>query len=258
MASVRFICGTQDLHKELERSVSALPRDRGHDPLLVVLRRQRRLFETLLGDEDAIISDALNHASIIDGIRLCKAERLRYRNSDMADLEAQLQKRPRRAPADDRHRRRLLDGRLPRAARRGSATSPTSTTRWSWSTTRTPSASSATGGRGTPEHFGVPDRVDIMTGTLGKALGGATGGYTSGRPRDRRPPAPAVAAVPVLELGRPGRRRRLAGGARPGRRPRRAARRAGGQHGAVPRAMTEAGFDLLPGDHPIVPVMLRR
>ena len=130
LASVRFICGTQDVHKQLEqRSRRFLGTE---DTILYssCFDANGGLFETLLGEEDAVISDELNHASIIDGIRLCKARRLRYRNRDMADLEAQLQGRRRRPAPADRHRRRVLDGRLRRAARPRSATWPSGTTRW--------------------------------------------------------------------------------------------------------------------------------
>ena len=181
MASVRFICGTQALHRELEERLSAFL---GTDDTILFsscFDANGGLFETLLGEEDAVISDELNHASIIDGIRLCKAQRLRYANGDMDELEARLARGRRRPPPADRDRRRLLDGRLPRAARPRSATSPSATTRSSWSTTRTRSAFVGPGGRGTPEHHGVVDRVDIVTGTLGKALGGASGGYIAGR-----------------------------------------------------------------------------
>ena len=130
MASVRFICGTQEIHKELEAKLS---RFLGMEDTILYgscFDANGGLFETLLGPEDAVISDELNHASIIDGIRLCKAQRLRYANSDMAELEAQLKEAVRRAPAADRDRRRVLDGRLHRQARPRSATSPSATTRW--------------------------------------------------------------------------------------------------------------------------------
>jgi glycine C-acetyltransferase len=180
MASVRFICGTQDLHKELEDTISAF---NGTDDTILYsscFDANAGLFETILGPEDAIISDQLNHASIIDGVRLCKAERFRYANSDMAELEAVLEK-------TQEHRRRLIatdgvfsmDGYLVKldqicdlADRYGAMVMVDD--------------SHATGyigetGRGTPEHCGVQGRVDIITSTLGKALGGASGGYTTGR-----------------------------------------------------------------------------
>ena len=180
MASVRFICGTQDLHKELEDTISAF---NGTDDTILYsscFDANAGLFETILGPEDAIISDQLNHASIIDGVRLCKAERFRYANSDMEELEAILEK-------TGGHRRRLIatdgvfsmDGYLVKLdqicdlAERYNAMVMVDD-------------SHATGyigktGRGTPEHCGVQGRVDIITSTLGKALGGASGGYTTGR-----------------------------------------------------------------------------
>jgi len=180
MASVRFICGTQDLHKELEATIS---RFNGTDDTILYsscFDANAGLFETILGAEDAIISDQLNHASIIDGVRLCKAERFRYANSDMGELEKILEK-------TQDHRRRLIasdgvfsmDGYLVKLdaicdlAERYNAMVMVDD-------------SHATGyigatGRGTPEHCGVQGRVDIITSTLGKALGGASGGYTTGR-----------------------------------------------------------------------------
>ncbi len=130
MASVRFICGTQDVHKQLEARLSAFL---GTDDTILYsscFDANGGLFETLLGEEDAVISDALNHASIIDGIRLCKAQRLRYANNDMAELETRLQGSRRRALQADRHRRRVLDGRHDRQPQATSATSPTGTARW--------------------------------------------------------------------------------------------------------------------------------
>lgn len=180
MASVRFICGTQDLHKQLEGVIS---RFNGNDDTILYsscFDANAGLFETILGAEDAIISDQLNHASIIDGVRLCKAERFRYANSDMGELEEILEK-------TRGHRRRLIasdgvfsmDGYLVKLdaicdlAERYNAMVMVDD-------------SHATGyigatGRGTPEHCGVQGRVDIITSTLGKALGGASGGYTTGR-----------------------------------------------------------------------------
>jgi len=180
MASVRFICGTQDLHKELEGAISVF---NGTDDTILYsscFDANAGLFETILGNEDAIISDQLNHASIIDGVRLCKAERFRYANSDMVELEEILKK-------TQGHRRRLIatdgvfsmDGYLVKlddicdlAEKYGAMVMVDD--------------SHATGyigrtGRGTPEHCGVQGRVDIITSTLGKALGGASGGYTTGR-----------------------------------------------------------------------------
>ncbi|MDJ0627189.1 MAG: glycine C-acetyltransferase [Rhodobacter sp.] len=257
MASVRFICGTNTVHRALEmRLARFLEKD---DAILYAacFDANGGLFEPLLGPEDAIVSDALNHASIIDGIRLCKARRYRYANSDMNDLEDQLTA----ARADGaRHVMIATDGvfsmdgylaRLPEitalAERHGALVMVDDC--------------HATGfmgpeGRGMPHHFGVSDKVDILTGTLGKALGGAIGGYTAGpqavidllRQRSRPylfsnslPPAVAVASVAAIDLVERGDdlRRRLFDNA--------AYWRAG---------LARLGFDLLPGEHPIVPVML--
>ena len=198
LASVRFICGTQEIHKELEAAISAFL---GMEDTILYsscFDANGGLFETILGEEDAVISDELNHASIIDGVRLCKAQRYRYRNRDMADLEQQLQ-------AASGARRKLIstdgvfsmDGyvaplkEICDLAERYNAMVMVDD-------------SHAVGfigptGRGTPELHGVQDRVDIITGTLGKALGGASGGYTSGPTRDRRSPAPALASLSLLE-----------------------------------------------------------
>ena len=255
LASVRFICGTQDLHKQLEQRISAFL---GHEDTILYsscFDANGGLFETLLSDQDAVISDELNHASIIDGIRLSKARRLRYRNRDMTDLEAQL-----KASADARRRLIATDGVFSMdgyvtplgqicdlADRYGAMVMVDD--------------SHAVGfvgahGRGTPELHGVSDRVDIVTGTLGKALGGASGGYTSGRKevidllRQRSRPylfsnsvTPAVvgASLKVLDLleSSDDLRDRLRDSTAWFR-----------------QRMTALGFDLLPGDHPIVPVMI--
>jgi glycine C-acetyltransferase len=255
LASVRFICGTQDAHKELERRLSGFL---GTDDTILYsscFDANGGLFETILGEQDAVISDELNHASIIDGIRLCKARRLRYRNRDMADLETQL-----RACGDARRRLIATDGvfsmdgyvaplaELCELAERYDAMVMVDDSH----------AVGVVGarGRGTPELHDVTDRVDIVTGTLGKALGGASGGYTSGRQeiidllRQRSRPylfsntvAPAVvgASLAVLDL--------LEGGDDLRARLR--------ENTAWFRAqMTSLGFDVLPGDHPIVPVMI--
>ena len=181
MASVRFICGTQDIHRELEQRISDVPRQRGHDPLLVVLRRQRRAFR------DAARRGGRDH------LRRAQPRLDHRRRAALQGAPAALRE-PRhgraraaparglgRAPAPDRHRRRVLHGRPRRAAADASASSPSSTTRWSWSTTRTRSGFVGPDGRGTPALHGVAERVDLITGTLGKALGGASGGFTSGR-----------------------------------------------------------------------------
>jgi glycine C-acetyltransferase len=180
MASVRFICGTQDLHKELEDTISAF---NGTDDTILYsscFDANAGLFETILGADDAIISDQLNHASIIDGVRLCKAERFRYANSDMEELEEILEK-------TQNHRRRLIasdgvfsmDGYLVKLDQICDLADR-------YNAMVMVDDSHATGyigetGRGTPEHCGVQGRVDIITSTLGKALGGASGGYTTGR-----------------------------------------------------------------------------
>ncbi len=255
MASVRFICGTQTVHRELEERLSAYL---GMDDTILYsscFDANGGLFETLLDDQDAVISDALNHASIIDGIRLCKARRLRYANNDLAELDARL-----REAADARVRLIAtdgvfsMDGSIARLAEicdlaeRHDALVMVDD-------------SHATGfigatGRGSHEYHGVMGRVDILTGTLGKALGGASGGYVAARReivgwlRQRSRPylfsnsiAPVVAAATlrVLDLleGSPELRERVHANARHFR-----------------GRMQALGFDLLPGEHPIVPIML--
>jgi len=259
MASVRFICGTQSVHKTLEQALAGFLQT--DDAILYssCFDANGGLFETLLGEEDAIISDELNHASIIDGVRLSKAKRLRYRNNDLADLEAKLQE------ADAAGARFKLiatdgvfsmDGIIANVAgicdladRYGALVMVDD--------------SHAVGfvganGRGTPEHCGVLDRVDIITGTLGKALGGASGGYVAAHKeiiellRQRSRPylfsntlAPSIAAasLKVLDLlasdeGAALRKRVHDNGVR------------------FRSAMSALGFTLVPGDHPIIPVML--
>jgi glycine C-acetyltransferase len=255
LASVRFICGTQDIHRTLERRLASFL---GKDDAILFAAcfdANGGLFEPLLGPEDAIISDALNHASIIDGIRLCKARRYRYANSDMGELEAQLLK-----AREDGARFIMIatdgvfsmDGYLAKlpeitalAARHGALVMVDDC--------------HATGfmgpqGRGTPAHFGV--EVDILTGTLGKALGGALGGYIAGpqavidllRQRARPylfsnalPPAVVGAGLAALDIveAADDLRARLFDNARYWR-----------------AGLEAAGFRLLPGEHPIVPVML--
>jgi glycine C-acetyltransferase len=255
LSSVRFICGTQEIHKELEASLSAFLGTEDTILYSSCFDANGGLFETLLGEEDVVISDELNHASIIDGIRLSKAQRLRYRNRDMADLEQQLQ-------SVSGARRRLIatdgvfsmDGYVaPLKAICDLAER--------YNALVMVDDSHAVGfvgptGRGTPELHGVMDRVDIITGTLGKALGGASGGYTSGRReivsllRQRSRPylfsntiAPPIvaASLKVLELltHSDDLRERLRANTKLFR-----------------ERMTALGFDILPGDHPIVPVML--
>ncbi len=254
MASVRFICGTQELHKRLEQRISAFLGT--EDTLLYssCFDANTGLFETLLGPEDAVISDELNHASIIDGIRLCKARRLRYRNADMADLEKQLQN-----AADARFRLIATDGVFSMDGYLAPLADICDLAD-EYDALVMVDDSHAVGfigehGKGTPELHGVSDRVDVITGTLGKALGGASGGYTSGRAeiiellRQRSRPylfsnalAPAIAAAALrafdlLETSDDLRQRLW-------------------DNTAFFRSrMVELGFDVLPGQHPIVPVM---
>jgi glycine C-acetyltransferase len=255
MASVRFICGTQEVHKELE---SALTDFLGTEDTILYsscFDANGGIFEALLDEHDAVISDSLNHASIIDGIRLCKARRLRYANRDMKDLEQQL-----KASADARFRMVVTDGvfsmdgylaplpEICELAERHDALVMVDD-------------SHAVGfmganGRGTHEHHGVMGRIDAITGTLGKALGGASGGYVSGRGelvamlRQRSRPylfsnsvAPPIvaASLAVLDLIRSASELR---------------QRLRDNTTFFRKQMTEAGFDILPGDHPIVPVMV--
>ena len=255
MASVRFICGTQTVHRELEERLSQFL---GMDDTILYsscFDANGGLFETLLDEQDAIISDALNHASIIDGIRLCKARRLRYANDDLNELEQAL-----KDSQDARVRLIATDGVFSMdgsIARLGAICDLADR----YGALVMVDDSHATGfmganGRGTHEYRGVMDRIDILTGTLGKALGGASGGYVSARReivawlRQRSRPylfsntlAPVVAATTlrVLELldSSAGLRRQLHANA--------AHFRAG---------MAAQGFDLLPGEHPIIPVML--
>jgi len=259
MASVRFICGTQTVHKQLE---TALADFLGFEDSILYsscFDANGGLFETLLSESDAIISDELNHASIIDGVRLCKAKRFRYRNNDMADLEAQLQAAD---AAGARYKLIATDGVFSMdgiiadlgaicdlADRYGALVMVDD--------------SHAVGfigehGRGTPEFCGVEGRIDILTGTLGKAMGGASGGYVAARReviellRQRSRPylfsnalAPSIcaASIKVLELL----------GSAEGAQLRRQVRENGEQ---FRRGMSAAGFTLVPGQHPIVPVML--
>lgn len=254
MASVRFICGTQQIHVDLESRLSGFL---GTEQTILYgscFDANGGVFETLLGAEDAVISDALNHASIIDGIRLSKARRLRYANGDLEELEARLEE------AADARRRLIvtdgvfsMDGYLARldgicdlADRYGAMVMVDD--------------SHAVGfigpnGRGTPELFGVIDRVDIVSGTLGKALGGASGGYVSGRAeivellRQRSRPylfsnavAPPIvaASLAVLDLLQDGAAQR---------------KRLEDNTATFRREIAALGFTVLPGEHPIVPIM---
>jgi glycine C-acetyltransferase len=257
LSSVRFICGTQDVHKELERRLASFL---GYEDAILFsscFDANGGVFEALLGEEDAVISDALNHASIIDGIRLCKAQRYRYASSDMADLEARLREVD---AAGARFKLVVTDGvfsmdgmlaKLPAicdlAERHGALVMVDDSHAVGFV---------GEGGRGTAEHLGVLGRVDLVTGTLGKALGGASGGYVAGSAaivewlRQKARPylfsntlAPVIAAVSlkVLDLVERGDalRRRLRDNARHFR-----------------AELTKLGFELVPGEHPIIPVML--
>lgn len=256
MSSVRFICGTQQEHIELENRISNFL---GFEDTILYsscFDANAGLFETILGPEDAIISDALNHASIIDGVRLCKAKRFRYANSDMADLEAQLI-----AAKDCRFKLIATDGVFSMDGYIAKL-SEICDLADKYDAMVMVDDSHAVGfvgktGRGSIEHCNVMGRVDIMTGTLGKALGGASGGYTSGKRevidwlRQRSRPylfsntlAPVIAqtSIKVLDMLEASTDRR--------------------DHLMVNAAhfrtrMSAAGFDLLPGEHPIIPVMLR-
>jgi len=257
MASVRFICGTQDLHKQLERAVADYL---GYEDAILFAAcfdANGGVFEPLLGEEDAIISDSLNHASIIDGVRLCKAKRYRFSNSDKDELETRLKE------ADAAGARTMIiatdgvfsmDGyiaKLPEITKLAEQ----------YGALVMVDDCHATGfmgpkGAGTPAHHGVTDKVDILTGTLGKALGGAMGGYIAARKevidllRQRARPylfsntlAPAVAgaSLKAIEMAAAGDdlRKKLFDNANRFR-----------------AGMAKAGFDLLPGEHPIIPVML--
>lgn len=257
LSSVRFICGTQDLHKRLEAKVSAFLQT--DDTILYssCFDANGGLFETLLDKEDAVISDALNHASIIDGVRLCKAARYRYAHDDMDDLRAKLQQ------ARDAGARRILvvtdgvfsmDGDIARLDLVCDLAD-------AFQAMVMVDDSHATGfvgatGRGSIEHCGVMGRVDVITSTLGKALGGASGGFTSGRQeiidllRQRSRPylfsntvAPAIAGAAIAALERLSQSTELRD-------------RLEANTQFFRDAMTAAGFDIRPGSHPIVPIML--
>ena len=255
MSSVRFICGTQDLHKQLEARVSSFFGTEDTILYSSCFDANGGLFETLLGEDDAIISDALNHASIIDGVRLCKAERHRYANGNMDELEAALKK-----TAGKRLRMIATDGVFSMDGYLAKLDVICDLAE-KYDALVMVDDSHATGfigktGRGTPEHFGVMSRIDVMTSTLGKALGGASGGFTTGRReivellRQRSRPylfsnsiAPAIAgaSVAVLDLlDRSGDlRERVMSNAKRFR-----------------EGMSAAGFDIKPGFHPIAPVMI--
>ncbi len=256
MASVRFICGTQEEHKELEARIAGFLGTEDAILYAAAFDANAGLFETLLGPEDAIISDSLNHASIIDGVRLSKAQRYRYANRDMADLERCL-----REAAGARHRMIATDGvfsmdgyyapldEICDLAARYDALVMVDDCHATGFVGET--------GRGTHEHFGVMDRVDILTGTLGKALGGASGGYTAAsakvvdwlRQRSRPylfsntlAPVIAGASLKVFDMLEDGAERRA---------------RLWENAAYFRERMGALGFELLPGEHAIIPVMLR-
>jgi glycine C-acetyltransferase len=255
LSSVRFICGTQDIHKELEEKISEFLGTEDTILYVAAFDANGGLFEPLFGETDAIISDELNHASIIDGVRLCKARRLRYKHNDMGDLEEQLKQ-----SADCRDRIIVTDGsfsmdgtiaqldRICALADQYGAIVMSDESHSSGFLGKT--------GRGTHEYRGVMGRMDIITGTLGKALGGANGGFTSGRKeiiemlRQRSRPylfsnslAPSIvgASLVILDMLKhdTGLRDKLESNTKYFR-----------------TKMTEAGFDIKAGDHPIVPIML--
>jgi len=257
MASVRFICGTQDLHKQLEAKIAEFFGTQDSILYAACFDANGGLFEPLLGEEDAIISDSLNHASIIDGVRLCKAKRYRYANADMADLEKQLQQ----AQADGARTIMITsDGVFSMDGSVAPLDHLTALARKYGALVHIDECH-ATGflgatGRGSAEVKGVMDQIDIFTGTLGKALGGAVGGFTTG-PRDviellrqrsrpylfsnSLPPHVVAASIKVFDMlaAADALREQLATNTRYFR-----------------ERMTAAGFDLKPGDHPICPVML--
>jgi len=255
MSSVRFICGTQDIHKELEAKISTFLGTEDTILYAAAFDANGGVFEPLFGEEDALISDALNHASIIDGVRLCKAQRFRYEHNNMEDLECKLQE-----AAACRSRIIITDGsfsmdgtiaqldKIVALAEKYDAAIMIDECHSSGFLGKT--------GRGTHEYRGVMGKIDIITGTLGKALGGASGGFTSGRKeiiemlRQRSRPylfsntlAPSIvgASIAVLDMltETTALRDQLAFNTSYFR-----------------KKITEAGFDIKPGDHPIVPIML--
>ena len=255
MSSVRFICGTQDIHKQLEQEIADFLGTEDTILYAAAFDANGGVFEPLLNEQDAIISDELNHASIIDGVRLCKANRFRYKHNDMADLEKQLQE-----TMHLRHRMIVtdgvfsMDGTIAQLDKLCELADP-------YQALIMVDECHASGfmgktGRGTHEHHGVMGRIDIITGTLGKALGGALGGFTSGRKeivdilRQRSRPylfsnslAPSIvgASIAVLDLlsSTTDLRDKL-----------------WNNTAYFRKKMTEAGFDIKPGTHPIVPIML--
>jgi len=255
MSSVRFICGTQNVHKELEAKLSEFLGTEDTILYAAAFDANGGVFEPLFGAEDAIISDELNHASIIDGVRLCKAQRFRYKHNDMADLEAQLQ-----AAKGTRHRIIVTDGAFSMDGTIAQLDKICDLAD-KYEALVMIDESHCTGflgktGRGTHEYCGVMDRIDIITGTLGKALGGASGGFTSGKKeiiemlRQRSRPylfsntlAPTIAGASIAVLNMLSEATDL--------------RDKLEENTKYFRSkMTEAGFDITPGEHPIVPVML--
>ena len=256
MASVRFICGTQEEHKQLEARISGFLGTEDTILYASCFDANGGLFETLLGEEDAIISDALNHASIIDGVRLCKAKRFRYANNDMADLEDELKE-----AEGCRFKLIATDGVFSMDGIIANLTGVCDLAE-KYGAMVMVDDSHAVGfvgrhGRGSAEHCGVEGRVDIITGTLGKALGGASGGYTSARRAGGRLAAPALAALSVLQHADAG--DRGAPRSRSSTWSSTAMRCAAGSYDNAARfraEMTKLGFTLAGADHPIIPVML--
>lgn len=255
MSSVRFICGTQDIHKELERKIAEFYHTEDTILYAAAFDANGGLFEPLFGPEDAIISDELNHASIIDGVRLCKANRYRYKHSDMKDLEKQLI-----AAQSDRHRIIVTDGVFSMDGDIAKMNEICDLADKYDALVMTDECHSAgfigETGRGVPEYHGVMDRVDIITGTLGKALGGAMGGYTTGKKeiiemlRQRSRPylfsnslAPSIvgAAIKVFEILSSSTELRD---------------KLESNTAYFKEKIIEAGFDVKEGDSPIVPIML--
>lgn len=255
MSSVRFICGTQDIHKELERKIAEFYHTEDTILYAAAFDANGGLFEPLFGPEDAIISDELNHASIIDGVRLCKANRYRYKHSDMQDLERQLI-----AAQSDRHRIIVTDGVFSMDGDIAKMNEICDLADKYDALVMTDECHSAgfmgKTGRGVPEYHNVMDRVDIITGTLGKALGGAMGGYTTGKKeiiemlRQRSRPylfsnslAPSIvgAAIKVFEILSASTELRD---------------KLESNTAYFKEKIMEAGFDVKAGDSPIVPIML--